>query len=579
MSIQTPITVAQAIQRITDRDYILPAIQREFVWDGEQIERFFDSLMRGYPIGSLLLWNIRPERMKDFQFYTFMESFHERDRRHNEPIDLTGDTKTRIAVLDGQQRLTALYIGLKGTYADKIPNYRWNSDHAFPERRLYINLMTKPNAEAEMAYDLKLLKAQDAVNSDAKHWFPVKDILKLDGIPAVYKFCTKNNLLSQTLEHPAEILTQLWQVICEKQTLSYFLEEDDDPEKALKIFIRVNSGGEPLSYSDMLMSIAIALWKELDARKEIFTLQDNLNKTGESFNFSKDFILKAALVLADINSIEFKVNSFNRENMISIEGQWPSIRDVMTTTVKLVSSWGYSRDTLTSTNAIIPLAYFIKKRGNPEGYVFSPQFKDEREAMRRWLIRALLKQTFSGTSDGVLRDVRKVIANSEVTFPEQQIYDELKGTTKTMSFDADQIDNILDYRYGKQGTFTVLSLIYPWLKYDQHFHLDHIFPRSMFTEKTMEEKGIPGAEWHRWLDHKDDLGNLQLLQGLVNQNKSDQDFESWLRETHAVPADLQLYCKEHFIPEVELTFENYPVFLEARTQLIRNQIELILGIN
>ena len=76
--------------------------------------------MRGYPIGSFLFWKIEPSHLKDFQFYKFMDHFHEHDHRHNEPIDLIGG-EIITAVLDGQQRLTALNIGLKGWYASKLP--------------------------------------------------------------------------------------------------------------------------------------------------------------------------------------------------------------------------------------------------------------------------------------------------------------------------------------------------------------------------------------------------------------------------------------------------------------------------
>ncbi len=578
MSIQTPITIAEAIRRIADHDYILPAIQREFVWDGEQIERLFDSIMRGYPIGSLLFWSIRPEHLQDFQFYTFMEAYHERDNRHNAPIDLTGDTKPRTAVLDGQQRLTALYLGLKGTYADKLLYYRWNNENAFPKRRLHIDLLAEPDEQADMEYRFKLIKEQDFVQSDEVFWFPVGDVLKLKELAGVYDYCVEKGLMSKELRHPSKTLSRLWQVICQQQTLTYFLQEDDDPEKALNVFIRVNSGGTPLSYSDMLMSMAIALWKKLDAKTEIDTLQDDLNKMGETFNFTKDFILKAALVLGDIGTIAFKVSNFNRENMGRIEEKWGAIRDALTITVKLVSSWGFNRDTLTSANAIIPLAYSINKQGNPGNFVVSPQHEDCRDSMRRWLIRALLKQTFSGQSDTVLSEVRAVLMSTDGAFPEQAIYERLKGSSKSMNLDADQIDNMLDLQYGKPGTFTVLSLLYPWLKFDQHFHMDHIFPRSMFTEKRMRDKGIPEDEWPRWLDHKDDLGNIQLLQGPVNQNKSDKEFEAWLREKHSEPTDLQIYRKEHFIPDVDLAFENYPAFLEARTQIVKDRIEQLLGV-
>lgn len=579
MSIQTPITIAEAIRHITDRDYILPAIQREFVWYGEQIEELFDSLMRGYPIGSLLFWRIKPERLKDFQFYTFMQSYHDRDHRHNEPIDLAGDTRPRMAVLDGQQRLTALYIGLKGSYADKIPYYRWNNPRAFPKRRLYIDLLAKPNPEAEMAYTFKLLKEQDALQSKEAFWFPVGDILKFKELADVFNYCTDKDLISKGLKHPSKTLSRLWQVICEQPTLIFFLEEDDDPEKALKIFIRINSAGTTLSYSDMLMSMAIALWKDLDARKEISDLQDELNKTGESFDFDKDFILKASLVLGDIKTIAFRVNSFTRDNMRAIESEWKNIREALIRTVSLVSSWGYSRDTLASANAIIPLAYFIKKLDCPSGFVQAPQYRDHRDALRRWLTRALLKQTFSGQSDQVLSDIRAVLASSDGMFPEQAIYDGLKGGSKSMSFDSDQVDSLLDLRFGRPGTFIALSVLYPWLKYDQQFHIDHIHPRSLFTEKALRDRNIPEDRWSQWLDHKDDLGNLQLLQGPVNVAKSDKEFAAWLIETCPEQGSLQAYKKEHMIPDIDLSFDEFPEFLEARTQKIKDQIERVLGVN
>src|SRR5688572_27516035 len=105
MSFQTPITISKAIEAIQSNQYVLPAIQREFVWSSEQIERLFDSLMRGYPISSFLFWQVTPENLTNFQFYRFMDRYHERDHKHNEPIDLVGNQSV-TAVLDGQQRLT-----------------------------------------------------------------------------------------------------------------------------------------------------------------------------------------------------------------------------------------------------------------------------------------------------------------------------------------------------------------------------------------------------------------------------------------------------------------------------------------
>ena len=75
MAFQTPITIKEAIDHIHNNRYLLPAIQREFVWWPHQIERLFDSLMRGYPIGSFLFWRVDPETAKDYSFYQFITNY------------------------------------------------------------------------------------------------------------------------------------------------------------------------------------------------------------------------------------------------------------------------------------------------------------------------------------------------------------------------------------------------------------------------------------------------------------------------------------------------------------------------
>jgi len=576
MSFQIPITIAKAIESIQSNEYILPAIQREFVWSDGQIERLFDSLMRGYPIGTFLFWKIKPDRLTDFQFYRFMDRFHQRDYRRNEPIKLSGQMP-RIAVLDGQQRLTALNIGLNGYYASKMPYYRWNSDHAFPKRKLYLNLLNRPDEESDMAYELKILQDDDAkVRDDGHFWFPVGQILQFKKMNEVFKYCNQNDLVGAELEHPSDTMCRLWEIIIHSQVINYFLEEEHNLEKVLNIFIRVNSGCTQLGYSDILLSIATAQWQDYDAREEIYSLVDDLNLMGESFNFEKDFILKASLVLSDIKTVAFRIYNFNRDNMIKIEKLWSKIKEALTITVRLLTTWGYSRDTLVSNNAVIPLAYYILSKGNPKGIITSTDYAADRERMKRWLMRALLKRTFGGQSDNVLTKTRRVISETSGSFPEDKIYESLRGTAKSMAFNEDQIDGLLDIRYGQSGTFTVLALLYPWLKFDQHFHIDHIFPRSMFKPKILRKNGIPRQKQDRWLDHKDDLGNLQLLQGKVNQNKSDQDFEAWLQELQPEPVGLDAYKKQHMIPEVDLSFTKFPEFMEVRTQILKKKLKDLL---
>ena len=116
MAFVEPITIKEAIENVHRKNYLLPAIQREFVWSTYQIEKLFDSLMRDYPISSFLFWDVDRNNVQNYKFYEFVQNFHERDGRHNPKSNTNGEHGI-TAVLDGQQRLTSLYIGLKGTYS------------------------------------------------------------------------------------------------------------------------------------------------------------------------------------------------------------------------------------------------------------------------------------------------------------------------------------------------------------------------------------------------------------------------------------------------------------------------------
>jgi hypothetical protein len=163
------------------------------------------------------------------------------------------------------------------------------------------------------------------------------------------------------------------------------------------------------------------------------------------------------------------------------------------------------------------------------------------------------------------------------SFPADAIYAELRGTAKSMSFDQADLEGLLGYRYHQSYTFSVLSMLYPWLKYDQQFHMDHIFPRSMFRDKELLLQGIPEEQWEFYQENADNLANLQLLQGLPNQEKSDQAFEEWLMGQSDTPEDLEVYRRLHLIPDVDLAFGNFDTFIRAREQLILQRLADLLG--
>jgi uncharacterized protein with ParB-like and HNH nuclease domain len=579
MSYQTALKIVDVIDEIHRKKYLLPSIQREFVWDTYQIERLFDSLMRDYPINAFLFWQVEKEKVKEFQFYEFLRNYHEKDQRHNPKANISGEEEI-IAVLDGQQRLTSLYIGLKGTFAEKLPRKRWNNPEAFPTKKLYLNLL-KPSDNPELQYDFAFLTDEEVDENDEDHfWFPVSEMLDLKENYQVNEYLINNRLFTDYGEEKANFankaLSTLHSIIHLKETISYFLEKSNKLDKVLNIFIRINSAGTVLSYSDLLLSIATAQWKKRDAREEIISFVDEINQIGEGFNFSKDFVLKSCLILNDFTDIAFKVDNFNKSNMQDIEKEWERITKAIRLAVYLAESFGYNRETLTSHNALIPIAYYLKKIGLPRNFITSTKNIEVKKVIKKWLILSLLKKAFGGQPDNVLRPIRKIIGDSSNGFPLKHITEHFRGTNKSLIFSVEDIESLTFFKYGQNFTFSILSLLYPSFDFRNRFHIDHILPKSFFTRRKLRKKGIPEDQIENYLDYYNYLGNLQLLEEIPNIEKRDIEFEKWFLKTYKTEQERKDYKEKHLIPDVDLSFNNFTEFFEKREKLIIEKLKEIL---
>ena len=574
MSYETALKISDVVNNIHKKKYLLPAIQREFVWNTYQIERLFDSIMRNYPISSFLFWQVDKESVKDFEFYEFLREFHERDRRHNSKADVSGEEGI-TAILDGQQRLTSIYIALKGSFAEKLPRKRWDNDLAYPKKKLYLNLVNK-SEDSELEYDFIFLTEND----ENSYWFRVGDILNLKEPGEVNSYLIKNKIFQEYTTEQAEFannaLFKLHNVIHITPLISYYKEQSQSLDKVLNIFIRINSGGTVLSYSDLLLSIATAQWEEKDAREEIIKFVDEVNDIGGGFNFNKDFVLKSSLVINEFSDFAFKVDNFNKANMLKIERNWDAITNSIRIAVKLVSSFGYNRETLTSNNAIIPIAYYLFKIGATESYPTSTKNLVDKERIRKWLILSLVKRAFSGQPDNVLRPIRKIILENHESFPTELIIDKFKGTTKSLLFSTEDIENLLHYKYGQGFTFSILSLLYPQLDYNNQFHIDHIFPKSLFTKAKLRKRGISEEDIETFYDWFNYIGNLQLIGAIPNIEKKDIEFKTWLNKIYPDQRNQDNFKEVHYIPNTELDFENFIEFFEEREKLLKAEFEKIL---
>ena len=582
---QTAMTIKEMVTEIGENQFFLPAIQREFVWKPEQITRLFDSIMKGYPIGSFLFWEVGEENVATFDFYKFMEKYHERDYYNNPKANLEG-VKNIGCVLDGQQRLTALFIGLRGTYTEKLPYRRRDDPNAFPEKRLYLNLLSRAPVDGndEDLYDFRFLTEKEASYRDEKtYWFSVGEVLNFTSVVDVNSYLIKNKLLileDDKSNFANKSLFYLFEKVNNDRIISYYLEVSQSIDTVLNIFIRVNSGGTVLSNSDLLLSLATAKWNQIDARKEISNLVKDINQIGEEFDFNNDFVLKSCLVLSDINNVAFKVSNFTNENMKLIEKKWEIISKSIRLTVELLDSWGYNRETLTSKNAVIPIAYYLSKIGNPDNFVLSSSYRVDRDRIKRWLILSLVKRAFSGQSDNVLRTIREVIAKNTSEFPLDKIINKFKGDNKTLIFQEEDVDKMLELEYGNPQTFLVLSILYPNLDYRNRFHVDHIFPQKFFKRRELSKSSIPKEYWQEFDIDQDRIGNLQLLEGNLNEEKSAQDLDKWVIQNYPSVDSRKEYKSKNYIPsDSDLKFENFPEFFHKREKLMKSKLMEILEVD
>ena len=576
---QTGGTIKDTIELMQRHEYVLPAIQREFVWKPEQIQRLFDSLMQGYPFGTFLLWRVNAENSNRYKFYDFVREYHERDNPHCPPLPMQTDRVT--AVLDGQQRLTALNIGLCGSMAVKQPWKWWSNPDAFPTRHLYLDLLgsTEPNEDGER-YSFEFLTQQQINQADSSTtcWFKVADILAMVAGPPMLRWLNAR-LQQDQLDAAFSALTQLHQVVHTKPLVAYYEEKSQDLSTVLNIFIRMNSGGTVLSYSDLLLSIAVAQWSRLDARKEIHSLVDTLNKTGENFAFSQDLVLKAGLLLTNIGSVGFKVENFSHENMVILENQWPDVKRALQLTVRLLASFGFNGQNLRAASAMLPIAYYLCRLNPGDSYLTTASYVEDRNAIRSWLTKSILKSSgiWGSGLDTLLTALRDTIStDGQKRFPIEELETVMARRGKSLSFEEEELRELVELKYGENRTFALLTLLFPFVDCRNNFHVDHIFPRAQFAKSKLRNIGLSEEEIDTFHEMRDGLANLQLLDGSANIEKQQAMPAEWLRRMFPEQQTRESYCDRYYLGHVPEEMREFSTFYLQRQQLLRERIRQLL---
>lgn len=317
---------------------------------------------------------------------------------------------------------------------------------------------------------------------------------------------------------------------------------------------------------------------EARCASEIHGLVDELNRIGSGFNLSKDFVLKAGLMLADIASVGFKVENFNRANMGTLEKVWADVRHATILTVELAASFGLSEQTLRADSALLPIAYYLFKRTPPKNWLSHPACAVDRETIRTWLIRSLLKSSgiWGSGLDTLLTALRDEIRERHDAFPAEQLEQVMSARGKPLAFGPEEIEDLLDIEYGDRRLFPLLSILYPFIDVRQLHHIDHFFPKSHLQRRRLEF-GCDSAYIDDCLAARDRLANLQLLEGLLNVSKSDTLPAEWLTSTYPDAVQRQAILDRHDLGNVPITASEFLPFYQTRRGRIRMRLTSLLS--
>lgn len=553
-------SVSEVIEDI-NRKYFLPDIQRNFVWRPDQVYALFDSIMRDYPISTFLFWRLegkylQEEKIKKLRFVETSQETNTEDTS----IDPVGEY---LLVLDGQQRLTTFYLVLKGNYVIHTSLYD-----------LYFNILSgEEEGEDDLLYEFKFFNKKKGTsfleeNDDhsRKLWYRVKDIY------AIQQFFSEIKNISQKIkdEYTVELtdkhqngIAQLYNKLKNEKLIYYYPETVQDYDRVLDIFVRTNSGGTELTYSDLLFSTIKSKWN--DAREKFDDLLSRINK--DRYKFTNDFILKTTLLLYAVttNELLYKVKNFRPNTIETLKKDWEKISSAITLVFDLLDRFYLTSErTIPSHNALIPIIYWtfkndIKGLGEEKNCIS----EDQIAVIRVWLINTLLSGVFGGQSDTVLYKCKEAIdQNPGKQFPAEAIKDKIRNETKKFGqVTSEDLDRI---SYNSRDSYLVLSISYggalnfaPRMKGNTP-EQDHIFSRD-----ELKKAGIPEEKTNS-------IYNIRYIGSTENKTKSNTPFQEWMQSIGSNEAELQ----KHLIPSGEWNVVNFDDFLQARKQLMEKRLQL-----
>lgn len=551
------------VNQIDAGEIVLPAIQRNFVWSEDKIEKLMESILRGYPIGIILMW----ETFNDIQYRRFEKVYKNNSRLSY--IDNSSKKKLRL-VLDGQQRLQSLYLALFGQYQDMylyfdILSGRDTDD--FEEEKYFFYFLTPKNASEWNKKEEQKDKIKKDTDDVIRYHIKVSDLFSMDAEEKQKFRKTLSKKLNLNEEDELRLernLAKLDEVLSKEQNIlkSSIIDEDKSSNSkarqtesdVLEIFVRINRQGTPLSRSDLIFSMLKLNWKESATALPDFV--EKINK-GNSFELDIDFVIRCLFAVSDLGT-KFDIDLLRKKsNLELLQNNFEKCCSAIESTVDYIqrNCWVSSNKAIGGYQNLVPFVYYLynlPKHSIPTKFI---------ENFRKAFFVFCFTIPFSRYADSRLgKFIREVIKpkleKSDLEFPFKAAIWWVNYWERIGHYNDDFIQRnphlmlyIIQQDFGAKSQY-LLNLR----------EMDHIFPRSILREKGIDESKI---------NH---YANFWILSKGKNINKSNIHPKKYFADVPSEELDLA------FINKNLLDYGCYNKFLKERSQNILNKLSIKIGI-
>ena len=528
---ESPVTIKEILEEIDSKTILLPAMQRQFVWSEDKIINLFDSIMKEYPFGEFILWHIEnKDKIKKYQFYEFVKEYSKRDNTKHKRAGSIGKDSIYV-VLDGQQRLTSLYIAIKGSYETIKKRKHKSINENWKRKKLYIIPSTpieERDDDNEISWkfcflDEETVEVKNSITgNDWEKYYPVSDFYNMSKEELREKFdvgqIRKNN-------EWLNVLDNLRVKLNEAEIIKYDSIGDRNISDILEIFTRINNGGTKLEPIDLLFSYVITSWDE--GKDKIIHFIEEINR-GEIVKLKEDFVIKTCLYLLN-KPASAKLESLTADTIDEIKNNWSKITKAICNTKGFLKRHLYVNEAIRSYNALLPIIYYYFYSGN------KVNDKVEKELYLFFAISQLFS-LFGANTTNVLETVRKhmckneQLGNLKLDFKMSDLYDITLGARiNAFKITRDQIKNLVDTTsYGDRKLCALLAFLQPNIKLNgNEYDVDHVVPKKQI--KKICRYNRDAKERAEKIENK--ISNLQLLQYQENRGeKNDADLYRWVIE-------------------------------------------------